>query len=237
MRVQWAHQRLQTIERNSPAEKVRSRRPPIQPTQLPRRGRPLWFPVVVVVLRGDDDHHGEDGAQHDGCDADCQADEGEVARLAGGYLCRHHVAAGDCRAHLGEGRARRGEVGVCGIEQKLDRVLRNQEDARVGASPKTPLKNRSMSLRCKAPTPDPGMWKKRGRPPEQGRHAMATCAGRTSSSTACQLHSAQRPVSGPRGKNPFYPLCRQWRGYITQSVCVHVGRCDTGAETMGIMRF
>lgn len=53
-----------------------------------------------MVLRGDDDHHGEDGAEHDGRDADGQADEGEVARLAGGYLRRHHVAAGDSRAHL-----------------------------------------------------------------------------------------------------------------------------------------
>ena len=60
----------------------------------------LRLPVVVVVLRGDDDDHGEDGAQHDGGDADGQADEGEVACLAGGYFRRHHVPSGYRRAHL-----------------------------------------------------------------------------------------------------------------------------------------
>lgn len=63
----------------------------------------LRFPVVVVVLRGDDDHHGEDGAQHNGGNADRQADEGEVACLAGGYLRRHHVPPGYRRAHLSDG--------------------------------------------------------------------------------------------------------------------------------------
>lgn len=75
--------------------------------------------------------------------------------------------------------------------------------------------------------PRPRRVEKEGWTPQQHRHAMATCAGRTSGSTACQLHSAQRRVSGPRGKNPFYPLRRQWRGYITRSVCVHVSRRDT----------
>lgn len=70
-----------------------------------------------MVLRGDDDHHGEDGAQHDGCDADCQADEGEVARLAGGDFCRHHVPSGYRRAHLSEAGQRWG-MGACGGEEK-----------------------------------------------------------------------------------------------------------------------
>lgn len=91
-----------------------------------------------MVLRGDDDHHGEDGAQHDGRDAHRQADEGEVAGLARGDLRRHHVPAGDRRAHLGD-RWRGGGGGGDGAcvweeEQKLDRELRNRRDARVGAS-------------------------------------------------------------------------------------------------------
>ena len=55
-----------------------------------------------MVLRGDDDYHGEDGAQDDGGDADGQADEGEVACLAGGYFRRHHVPSGYRRAHLND---------------------------------------------------------------------------------------------------------------------------------------
>lgn len=115
------------------------------PNHFPQRSHPLWFPVIVMVLRGDDDHHGEDGAQHDGRDAHRQADEGEVPRLAGGYLCRHHVAAGDSRAHLqggGDSVDTEGEVGVCGKEQELDRLLCNRQDAGVGASLKTQLKKK-----------------------------------------------------------------------------------------------
>lgn len=82
----------------------------------------LRLPVVVVVLRGYDDDHGEDGAQHNGGDADGQADEGEVACLAGGYLRRHHVSSGYRRAHLSDGR-RRG----CGRERRLEYKLRNEK--------------------------------------------------------------------------------------------------------------
>lgn len=53
-----------------------------------------------MVLRGNDDYHGEDGAQHNGGNANSQADEGEVARLAGGYFRRHHVPSGYRRTHL-----------------------------------------------------------------------------------------------------------------------------------------
>ena len=70
-----------------------------------------------MVLRGDDDDHGQDGAQHDGGDAHSKADEGEVTRLAGRDLRRHHVPPGDGGTHLeggemegggrGEGRGRR----------------------------------------------------------------------------------------------------------------------------------
>lgn len=52
------------------------------------------------MLRRYDDYHGEDGAQHDGGDANGQADEGEVASLPGGYFRRHHVPSGYRRAHL-----------------------------------------------------------------------------------------------------------------------------------------
>lgn len=73
-----------------------------------------------MVLRGDDDYHGEDGAQHNGCDANSQADKGEVACLAGGYFRRHHVPSGYRRAHLsdagGEGSdgcvGERGEIRI-----------------------------------------------------------------------------------------------------------------------------
>lgn len=75
---------------------------------LKRRPEQLGFPLVVVVLRGDDDHHGEDGAQHDGGDAHGQADEGEVAGLAGGYLRRHHVPPGYRRAHLSDKTTNKG---------------------------------------------------------------------------------------------------------------------------------
>lgn len=53
-----------------------------------------------MVLRGDDDYNGEDGAQHNGGDADGQADEGEVARLTGRYFCCNHVSSGYRRPHL-----------------------------------------------------------------------------------------------------------------------------------------
>lgn len=66
----------------------------------------LRFPIVVVVLRGNDDYHGEDGAQHNGGDANSQADEGEVACLTGGYFCRHHVPSSYCRTHLNDGEGR-----------------------------------------------------------------------------------------------------------------------------------
>lgn len=70
----------------------------------------LRLPVVVVMLRGNDDYHGEDGAQHNGGDANGQADEGEVACLAGGYFRRHHVPSGYRRTHLCDVGGR--EVGV-----------------------------------------------------------------------------------------------------------------------------
>lgn len=66
-----------------------------------------------MVLRGDDDYHGEDGAQHNGCDANSQADEGEVACLAGGYFRRHHVPSGYRRAHLSD-EGREGRDGCVG---------------------------------------------------------------------------------------------------------------------------
>ena len=78
-----------------------------------------------MVLRGDNDHHGEDGAQHDGGDADGQADEGEVACLAGGYFRCHHVPSGYRRTHLidagGRGWALRGR------EEKLEYELCNKK--------------------------------------------------------------------------------------------------------------
>lgn len=69
----------------------------------------LRLPVVIMVLRGDDDHHGEDGAQDNGGDADSQADEGEVARLSGCNLRRHDVAPGYRRTHLRVGRGGGGQ--------------------------------------------------------------------------------------------------------------------------------
>lgn len=42
----------------------------------------LGLPVFIVVLRGDDDHNGKDGAEHNRGDAHCQTDEGEVTCLA-----------------------------------------------------------------------------------------------------------------------------------------------------------
>lgn len=42
----------------------------------------LRFPVFIVVLRGDDHDHREDGAQHDGGNAHSQAYEREVSCLA-----------------------------------------------------------------------------------------------------------------------------------------------------------
>lgn len=84
----------------------------------------LWLPVVVVVLRGDDDYHGKDGAQHNGGDANSQADEGEVACLAGGYFRRHHVPSGYRRAHLSDAG---GRGWVCGREEKLENMLCNEK--------------------------------------------------------------------------------------------------------------
>lgn len=68
--------------------------------RFPHFSDTLWLPVVIMVLRGDDDHHGEDGAQHDGGNAHSQADEGEVACLTGGYFRCHHVSPGNRRTHL-----------------------------------------------------------------------------------------------------------------------------------------
>ncbi len=78
----------------------------------------LRLPVVIVVLRGDDDYHGEDGAEHDGGDANSQADEGEVACLAGGYFRCHHVPSGYRRTHLSEAE---GRDWACGREEKLEK--------------------------------------------------------------------------------------------------------------------
>lgn len=77
----------------------------------------LRLPVVIVVLRGDDDYHGEDGAQHNGGDANRQADEWEVACLAGGYFRRHHVPSGNRSTHLSDGGGRGG--GCVGGEMRI----------------------------------------------------------------------------------------------------------------------
>lgn len=76
------------------------------------------------MLRGNDDNHGEDGAQHNGGDANSQADEGEVACLAGGYFRRHHVPSGYRCAHL-SGAGGRGWV--CGRKEKLENMLCNKK--------------------------------------------------------------------------------------------------------------
>lgn len=80
------------------------------------------------MLRGDDDHHGQDGAQHDGGDAHSQADEGEVASLTGGYFRRHHVPPGyrcthlrDARREVGE-EGREGEIGEDMLYKKKRRL-------------------------------------------------------------------------------------------------------------------
>lgn len=92
------------------------------------------------MLRGDDDYHGEDGAQHNGGDADSQADEGEVACLTGGYFRRHHVPSGYSRTHLNDVK----EKGrVCGREEKSEYKLCKQkmhewEQERVWLTAKTP---------------------------------------------------------------------------------------------------
>ena len=83
----------------------------------------LRLPVVVMVLRGDDDHHREDGAQHNGGDSDGQADEGEVAGLAGGYFRRHHVPSGYRRAHLGQC----GREGMGVWERERERERKREE--------------------------------------------------------------------------------------------------------------
>lgn len=82
----------------------------------------LRLPVVIVMLRCYDDYHGEDGAQHNGGDANRQTDEGEVARLAGGYFRRHHVPSGYRSTHLSEKEG--GEIRKC---------VTQQADTRVGA--------------------------------------------------------------------------------------------------------
>lgn len=93
----------------------------------------------------------------------------------------------------GEGSGK-GEVGVCGREQKLDPVLCNQQDAGVGASLITAPKNRSMSLRRRAPAPACG---KRGldpstaparhgnmRMPDQWLHGLSAPLSSTASERA-----------------------------------------------------
>lgn len=63
------------------------------------------------MLRGNDDDHREDGAQHNRGNADRQADEGEIACLAGGYFRCHHVSSGYRRTHLRVGGAKGGWMG------------------------------------------------------------------------------------------------------------------------------
>lgn len=60
----------------------------------------LGVPVVVVVLGGDEDDDGEDGAQHGGGHADGQGDEGEVPRLPRGHLGLSQVPPSHRRADL-----------------------------------------------------------------------------------------------------------------------------------------
>ncbi|PWA15080.1 hypothetical protein CCH79_00008629, partial [Gambusia affinis] len=78
-------------------------------TKLGKRDR-LGVPVVVVMLRGYDDYHGEDGAEHQRGNAHGQADEGEVAGLTGRYFRSHHVPSGYRHAHLSSGQRKRGEM-------------------------------------------------------------------------------------------------------------------------------
>ncbi len=62
----------------------------------------LGLPVVIVVLRGDDDHNGEYGAEHDGGDSHRQTDEGEITCLARGDLCCNHIASSHSGTHLNQ---------------------------------------------------------------------------------------------------------------------------------------
>ena len=65
--------------------------------------RPPWrsgVPIVVVVLSGDEDDDGEDGAQHGGGHADGQRDEGEIPRLPRGHLGLGQVPPSHRRANL-----------------------------------------------------------------------------------------------------------------------------------------
>lgn len=62
--------------------------------------RSLGLPVVIVVLRGDDNHNGEYGAEHDGGDSHRQTDEGEVTCLTRGDLCCNHVTSSHSSTHL-----------------------------------------------------------------------------------------------------------------------------------------
>ena len=57
-------------------------------------------PIVVVVLSGDEDDDGEDGAQHGGGHADGQRDEGEIPRLPRGHLGLGQVPPSHRRANL-----------------------------------------------------------------------------------------------------------------------------------------
>lgn len=92
-------------------------------------GVELRLPVVIVMLRRYDDDHGEDGAQHNGGDANRQTDEGEVARLTGGYFRRHHVPSGYRRTHLSDA----GGKGGMRERGKIRKYVTQQADARVGA--------------------------------------------------------------------------------------------------------
>lgn len=49
-------------------------------------GVSLRIPVVLVVLRSNDDDYREDGTEHHGCYAHRQGDEGEVPGLSGSDL-------------------------------------------------------------------------------------------------------------------------------------------------------
>lgn len=60
----------------------------------------LGLPVIIMVLRGDDDDYCEDGAEDNRSDAHCQTDEGKVTCLTGCYFCCHHVATGNGSTHL-----------------------------------------------------------------------------------------------------------------------------------------
>lgn len=93
----------------------------------------LRVPVVLVVLRGYDDDHGEDGTEHHGCDAHGQGDEGEVPGLARSDLGGHHVPARQRCAHL---RLAWGSIG---------KGLGKAWPARLGGSPESPA-SRGLSL-------------------------------------------------------------------------------------------